>query len=84
MQDTALDHKAFLKTLTTRPGVYRMLDSAGNVLYVGKAGDLKQRVSSYFRTSGLSVKTRALMVPSLTIVCPDITMSATSNIQIPS
>jgi excinuclease ABC subunit C len=61
MREAALDHKAFLKTLTTRPGVYRMLDPAGNVLYVGKAGDLKKRVSSYFRKSGLSVKTQALM-----------------------
>jgi len=61
MPDTTLDHKAFLKTLTTRPGVYQMLDTAGKVLYVGKAGDLRKRVSSYFRKSGLSVKTQALM-----------------------
>jgi excinuclease ABC subunit C len=61
MPGMALDHKAFLKTLTTRPGVYRMHDTAGNVLYVGKAGDLKKRVSSYFRKSGLSVKMQALM-----------------------
>jgi excinuclease ABC subunit C len=61
MLDAAIDHKAFLRALTTRPGVYRMLDHTGNVLYVGKAGDLKKRVSSYFRKSGLSVKTQALM-----------------------
>ncbi|MEA3302276.1 MAG: excinuclease ABC subunit UvrC [Pseudomonadota bacterium] len=42
------DAKSFLKTLTTRPGVYRMIDSDAEVLYVGKAKNLKKRVSSYF------------------------------------
>jgi excinuclease ABC subunit C len=55
------DAKAFLRTLSTRPGVYRMLDAEGAVLYVGKAGNLKNRVASYFRSSGLSTKTRALV-----------------------
>ena len=45
------DSKAFLKTLTHAPGVYRMLNSEGVVLYVGKAKDLKRRVSSYFSRS---------------------------------
>jgi len=45
------EHKAFLKALTQLPGVYRMIDGSGNVLYVGKAKNLKRRVSSYFNRS---------------------------------
>ncbi|MES9970392.1 MAG: excinuclease ABC subunit UvrC [Candidatus Thiodiazotropha sp.] len=51
MQQSEFDHAGFLKTLTTRPGVYRMLNAAGKVLYVGKAKNLKKRVSSYFTRS---------------------------------
>jgi len=50
-----------LKTLTQRPGIYQMLDGDGAVLYVGKAKNLKNRVSSYFRKTGLSSKTAALV-----------------------
>ncbi|WP_243042546.1 excinuclease ABC subunit UvrC [Dyella sedimenti] len=51
MQSTmpqAFDGKAFVKTLTTSPGVYRYFDEDGDLLYVGKAGNLKKRVGSYF------------------------------------
>ncbi len=44
----AFDHKSFLQNLTTQAGVYRMLGKAGEILYVGKANNLKKRVSSYF------------------------------------
>ncbi len=46
----SFDSAAFLRTLTPRPGVYRMLNGDAEVLYVGKAGNLRRRVSSYFRS----------------------------------
>ncbi|MCP5131125.1 MAG: excinuclease ABC subunit UvrC [Pseudomonadales bacterium] len=55
------DHKSFIKALTTRPGVYQMYDAEHKLLYVGKARNLKNRVGSYFRASGLTEKTMALV-----------------------
>ncbi len=43
------DAKTFLSHLTSRPGVYIMLDAKGSILYIGKAKNLKNRVTSYFR-----------------------------------
>lgn len=48
------DARAFLSALTEAPGVYRMLAGDGGVLYVGKAKNLKKRVSSYFQKTGHS------------------------------
>ncbi|AVJ17176.1 excinuclease ABC subunit C [Serratia sp. MYb239] len=55
------DAKAFLKTVTSQPGVYRMYDAGGTVIYVGKAKDLKKRLASYFRTQVGSRKTETLV-----------------------
>lgn len=61
MPNQLFDYKSVLKQLTQRPGVYQMLAEDGSVLYVGKAKNLKKRVSSYFKKQGLHVKTAALV-----------------------
>ena len=55
------DHKAFLATVNNKPGVYRMLDKHDKVIYVGKAKELKKRIASYFRNTGLSTRTISLV-----------------------
>ena len=60
-QSSNFDHKAFLDTVSHRPGVYEMLDHNGKTLYIGKAKNLKNRLARYFRASGLSTKTLALV-----------------------
>ena len=57
----SFDSAAFLKQVTERPGVYRMFNADGDILYVGKAGNLKKRLSSYFRNQGQAIKTRSLV-----------------------
>ncbi|MBN3079355.1 excinuclease ABC subunit UvrC [Pectobacterium polaris] len=57
----SFDASAFLKTVTSQPGVYRMYDAGNTVIYVGKAKDLKKRLASYFRSQVASRKTEALV-----------------------
>jgi excinuclease ABC subunit C len=55
------DAKVFVDSLPGRPGVYRMLDGDGQILYVGKARNLKSRVASYFQPSNVQPKVQALI-----------------------
>jgi excinuclease ABC subunit C len=55
------DAKVFVDSLPGRPGVYRMLDAGGQILYVGKARNLKSRVASYFQPSNVQPKVQALI-----------------------
>ncbi|HXV40096.1 MAG TPA: excinuclease ABC subunit UvrC [Steroidobacteraceae bacterium] len=58
---SGFDARAFVSTLPARPGVYRMLDADGTILYVGKAGSLRARVGSYFRADQVQPKVQALV-----------------------
>ena len=58
---TKFDHEAFLKTVTTEPGVYRMFNDQDEIIYIGKAKNLKKRLSSYFSLTQKHPKTLALV-----------------------
>lgn len=70
------DPRDFLRTLTARPGVYRMLDARGHLLYVGKARNLRRRVKSYFSGKSLDSKTQ-VMLQSLARI--EVTVTATEQ-----
>ena len=57
----SFDAPAFLKKLTTRPGIYKMLNEKGEIIYIGKAKNLKNRVSSYFKNQTSSIKQRVMV-----------------------
>ncbi len=76
MSGPEFDSRAFLKTLTSRPGVYRMMDGSGKVIYVGKARNLKKRLASYFRKNLSSPKTRSMVARIRRV---EITITHTEN-----
>ncbi len=61
MNDVEFDPKALVRNLPQCPGVYRMLDATAELLYVGKARDLKKRVASYFTRSVTSPRIQAMV-----------------------
>ncbi len=61
MNDKKDDIKQIIAALPDKPGVYQYIDSAGTIIYVGKAKNLKKRVSSYFTKSHDSGKLRILV-----------------------
>jgi excinuclease ABC subunit C len=61
MSAIVFDHKEYTAALPRRPGVYRMFDADGELLYVGKAKSLKDRVTTYFNPSNVVPKIQALV-----------------------
>jgi excinuclease ABC subunit C len=59
--ENAFDVKGFIKNLTTRPGIYKMLNEEGEIIYIGKAKNLKNRVSSYFKSRSASIKQQTMV-----------------------
>ncbi len=70
------DPASYVKSLPTQPGVYRMLDSGGEVIYVGKARNLRKRVGSYFSRSIAAPKTRSMLERLAAI---EVTVTRTEN-----
>ncbi len=61
------DINEFLKNLTRLPGIYKMLNEAGDIIYIGKAKNLKNRVSSYFRKGTASAKQQVMVAKIVSI-----------------
>lgn len=70
------DYKTFLKTLTTQSGIYKMFNADGEIIYIGKAKNLKNRVGSYFKSSSSSPKQQAMLAK---IAAIEITVTETET-----
>ncbi len=70
------DHKAFLASVSEQAGIYRMYNGEQTIIYVGKAKNLKKRLSSYFRKDVGSIKTKALVKQICAI---DVTLTHTES-----
>lgn len=70
------DHSRFLQNVGEVPGIYQMFDDSEALLYVGKAKNLKKRLSSYFRSAGMPIKTAAMMQKVMDI---QVTLTHTEN-----
>ncbi len=75
LAEDQFDGKAFALKLSAQPGVYRMLNAAQKVIYVGKAIDLRKRVVSYFRQSGSLSPRIQLMVSQVAGIETTVTRS---------
>jgi len=81
VEDTELDNQdfdidEFLKNLTRLPGIYKMLNDKGDIIYIGKAKNLKNRVTSYFRKGAASPKQQVMVAK---IVRIEITVTHTEG-----
>ncbi|MBL6985676.1 MAG: excinuclease ABC subunit UvrC [Methylobacter sp.] len=76
LQENHFDVKTFLKNLTTRPGIYKMLNDQGEIIYIGKAKNLKNRVSSYFKKQTASTKQQTMVAK---IVAIEVTVTHTEG-----
>lgn len=73
---SGFDSAALLRSLSARPGIYRMLDAHGTILYVGKARNLRRRVGSYFSGKPTDAKTQALV---RAVASVEVTVTATEQ-----
>ncbi|MDP3009636.1 MAG: GIY-YIG nuclease family protein, partial [Methylococcales bacterium] len=75
-RDFVFDSATFLKNLTTQAGIYKMLNVEGEIIYIGKAKNLKNRVSSYFKNPSATPKQQVMVAK---IAAIEVTVTETEN-----